>query len=222
MELSQDVKAGQSVYTSMGLAIYDVLVLSISNSYIWKCPTRKILEHFNKNISNKHLDVGVGTGYFLDKCNFPTNKPTLAIMDLNTNSLNKTQKRIKRYNPKKYRANILDKLTQIDENYDSISINYLLHCLPGNLISKIKVFENLLPLLNQDGVIFGSTILSDGVKKSTTASKLMSIYNKKKIFCNMEDTLENLDAILASRFKNYSIEVVGCVALFKVQKQELC
>ena len=217
MEINKDIKAGQSVYSNMGLAIYDILVLSISSPYIWKCPTKKILEHFNKNITNNHLDVGVGTGYFMDKCSFSIDKPTVAIMDLNENSLNATEKRIKRYKPKKYRENILGELTTINEKYDSISINYLLHCLPGNLVSKDKVFENLLPLLNKNGVLFGSTILSDGVTKNTMANRLMSFYNKKKIFCNEEDSLESLESVLASRFNKYSIKVVGCVALFQIE-----
>lgn len=221
MEINKDITAGQSVYSNMGLAIYDILVLSISSPYIWKCPTKKILEHFNKNITNNHLDVGAGTGYFIDKCTFSIDKPTVAIMDLNKNSLNVTEKRIKRYNPKKYRENILGEITTVNEKYDSISINYVLHCLPGNLHSKAKVFENLMPLLNENGVLFGSTILSDGVTKNSMAKVLMSFYNKKGIFCNKEDSLESLESILASRFTQYSIEVVGCVALFQVKKSNL-
>jgi hypothetical protein len=37
--------------------------------------------------------------------------------------------------------------------FDSISLNYLLHCLPGNLASKSIVFEHVKPLLRAGGVI---------------------------------------------------------------------
>ncbi len=214
MEITKDVEAGQSVYSKLALSIYDILVLAISNSFIWKCPSKKILVHFNKHISDNHLDVGVGTGYFLDKCKFSVDTPKVAIMDLNKNSLDVTENRIKRYNPKRYRANILGDLSEVPEKYDSISINFLLHCLPGDLTSKDKVFENLSPLLNQGGVLFGSTILHDGVERGAMAEMLMSFYNKKRIFCNKNDSLEMLESVLASRFNEHSIEVIGCVALF--------
>lgn len=143
-------------------------------------------------------------------------------MDLNKNSLDVTENRIKRYNPKRYRANILGDLSEVCEKYDSISINFLLHCLPGDLSSKDKVFENLSLLLNQGGVLFGSTILHDGVERGAMAEMLMSFYNKKRIFCNENDSLEILELVLASRFNEHSIEVIGCVALFWARNQRTC
>jgi hypothetical protein len=54
--------------------------------------------------------------------------------------------------------------------FDSISLNYLLHCLPGNLASKSIVFERVKPLLGDGGVIFGSTILGEGVRHNPLAA----------------------------------------------------
>ena len=67
----EQVDAGQAVYTKGNLAAYDLFVLGISNRYIWKCPSVRIKEHYNQHLSSNHLDVGVGTGYFLDQCRFP-------------------------------------------------------------------------------------------------------------------------------------------------------
>ncbi len=39
------VAAGQAVYTPGMLSIYDIGVLIISNSYIWKCPSSRIEAH---------------------------------------------------------------------------------------------------------------------------------------------------------------------------------
>jgi hypothetical protein len=70
-----DSYAGQKTYTPLLLAFYDLGVIGLSNSYIWKCPSSRLLEHYNQHVSGAHLDIGVGTGYFLDKCRFPTAQP---------------------------------------------------------------------------------------------------------------------------------------------------
>ena len=78
--LAQEVKAGQAVYTKPILAIYDLWVLGISNRLIWKCPSSYLLENYNQHISANHLDIGIGTGFFLAHCNFPTSNPRLALI----------------------------------------------------------------------------------------------------------------------------------------------
>jgi hypothetical protein len=60
--VSPAVTAGQAVYTNRALDLYDFVVLGLSNSLIWKCSTKRLLEHYNENVSGEHLDVGVGTG----------------------------------------------------------------------------------------------------------------------------------------------------------------
>ena len=47
--------------------------------------------------------------------------------------------------------NIFDK--KIEEKYDSIGINYVLHCVPGKLEDKI---DKLLNNLNKHGILFGA------------------------------------------------------------------
>jgi len=84
---AEQAEAGQAVYTKQTLAVYDFVVLGISNRFLWKCPTRRLEEHYNKHVTANHLDVGVGTGYFLDRCRFPSPTPRIALMDLNTDSL---------------------------------------------------------------------------------------------------------------------------------------
>ena len=101
-EISKQVEAGQAVYTKLTLAIYDLWVLGISNRLIWKCPSFHLLELYNQHISGNHLDLGVGTGFFLDRCTFPTSNPRLFLMDLNPNSLEVTSRRVARYHPKTY------------------------------------------------------------------------------------------------------------------------
>ncbi|WP_229721870.1 class I SAM-dependent methyltransferase [Marinobacterium nitratireducens] len=212
-----EVDAGQAVYTRNILSAYDLLVLGISNRWIWKCPTPRIEAHYNSQLSANHLDVGVGTGYFLDRCRFPGASPRIALMDLNDNSLAFAANRIARYRPEVWRQNVLEPIQAQIRPFDSIGINYLLHCLPGTIAEKAVVFDHLQPLLKPGARLFGSTILRQGVEPGATARALMSIYNRKGIFSNEADALNDLRGALEKRFARVSIEVIGCVALFSAQ-----
>ncbi len=205
---------GADVYSKLVLSIYDLFVLGLSNTFAWKISNQLILDLYNKHVSEKHLDVGVGTGYFLDKCKFPSSHPHIALIDLNTNSLETTAQRLSRYHPQTFVANILEPLPSELRGFQSIGLNYLLHCLPGNMLSKSVVFENLKPLINPGGVIFGTTILGQGVKQNLMARKLISIYNRRGIFSNISDSVEDIEIVLKQNFRDYELEIVGCVAIF--------
>jgi len=43
--LTPEVLAGQAVYTRRLLRAYDLIVLGISNRFIWRCPTPRLLRH---------------------------------------------------------------------------------------------------------------------------------------------------------------------------------
>ena len=211
---NEQLEASQAIYTKQTLALYDLTVLAISNRLAWKCPTKRLLKHYNQMVTANHLDVGVGTGYFLDRCKFPSQTPRVALMDLNSNTLEFTSRRIARYNPKTYCRNILDPINLNVEKFDSVGINYVLHCVPGNLKTKSVALDYLKALMNPNAVLFGSTILQGGVSINWLAKRLMAIYNKKGIFSNQHDNFEDLKSALNQRFKDISVEVIGCVALF--------
>lgn len=214
MVTQKQVEAGQAVYTRRTLALYDFVVLGVSNPFIWKCPTRRLEEHYARHLSANHLDVGVGTGYFLDRCRFPADTPRVALMDLNPDTLAFAAQRIARHAPKTYRRNVLEPIALSGEGFDSVGVNYLLHCLPGSLAEKAVVFDHLKALMNPGAVIFGSTLLQGGVPRSALARGLMAAYNRKGIFSNREDDLETLQHELGQRFREVSVEVLGCAALF--------
>lgn len=217
MEISREVEDGQAVYSRSILSIYDLWVLGVSNSFIWRCPTRHIMEYFNAHVTSNHLDVGVGTGYYLDKGKFPEGSPRIGLMDLNQNSLEESARRISRYSPQKYRVNVLDEIKLNIEPYDSVSLNYLFHCLPGDLEQKLVVLDNLKPYVKREGVIFGSTIVSNAERTSSVAVKLMSVYNKKGIFCNSADTSEALENYLGENYEEFETLKRGCVVLFSAK-----
>lgn len=211
---AKQVEAGQAVYSKSTLQVYDWVVLGISNRFIWKCPTPMLEAHYNKHLSANHLDVGVGSGYFLDRCRFPTSKPRVALMDLNPEALAFTAHRIARYQPESYRRNVLEPIAIEAGRFDSVGINYLLHCIPGSIETKAMAFDHLKALMNPNAVLFGSTLLQGGVPRGAIAKRLMAIYNKKGIFANERDDLEGLERALRRRFRDVSVRVVGCGALF--------
>lgn len=212
--VSKETAAGAAAYRRSTLALYDLLVLRFSCRSIWRCPSSAILDLYNEHISANHLDVGVGTGYFLDRCAFPAPQPRIALADLNADSLVVTARRLRRYAPATHRANALEPLQIEPANFDSIAVNFLLHCLPGAIPQKSVVFQHLKPLLNPAGKIFGATVLGKGVEHSAAAKILMRIYNSKGIFSNADDSLEDLKRALKENFREYELRLVGCAALF--------
>jgi 2-polyprenyl-3-methyl-5-hydroxy-6-metoxy-1,4-benzoquinol methylase len=217
MATPEQVDAGQSVYTKRTLAVYDFIVLGASNHLIWRCPTQRLVDHYNQQVTANHLDVGIGTGYFLDRCRFPSPTVRIALMDLNFNALGFAAERIARYHPEIYRQNVLEPISLDAEKFDSVGINYLLHCLPGSVEVKSIVFDHLKTLMNPNAIIFGSTLLQGGVQQNWAAKRLMKVYNQRKIFSNRHDDLEGLKRSLSKRFRDVSIQVVGCAALFSGQ-----
>lgn len=211
---AEQIIAGQAVYTKRILGIYDFVVLGIHANLLWKCSRQRLLEHYNRHVTANHLDVGVGTGYFLDHCRFPSPAPRVALMDLNRNALDFAARRIARYRPETYLRNILDPISIDAGKFDSIGMNYLLHCVPGSMESKSTAFDHLETLMNPGAVCFGATLLQGGVTRNWFAKHQMERYNRKGIFSNENDDVDSLTRALAQRFGSVTVEIVGCAALF--------
>lgn len=211
---AEQVEAGHAFYTWRSLAMYDAAVLGFFSRVAWKCPASCVLEHYDRHVTANHLDVGVGSGYFLDHCRFPTVRPRLGLMDVSEACLEMTMCRVSRYRPEVYRANVLAPITFEARPFESLALNYLLHCLPGTLPSKGAAFENLVPLVNPGGVVFGATLLHGGVNSNRLARKVMQRNNARGIFSNVGDDIEGLQLVVKTYLVDPMIEVVGCVALF--------
>ncbi len=208
---------GAGAYSRAGLHFYDAGVLGISSRFIWRCPSGRVLDLYQANVSDNHLDVGVGTGYFLDRVQFSSPAPRLGLMDLNGNSLIHTAQRLIRYRPEIYQADVLTPIASDIETFDSIGLNYLLHCLPGPMAAKAVAFDNLRPLLRPGGAIFGGTILRHGIRLPLQARALIATYNAMGIFGNSQDSLVDLQSALEDRFEQVQVESSGCVGLFSAR-----
>jgi len=209
-----DVWAGQAVYTAGSLKLYDAVVLRFSNRFFWRCPTAELLALYDAHVSANHLDAGVATGYFLDRCRFPEAAPRLGLVDLNPLCLETAAARIARYRPQTFLADVLAPIALEVPRFDSLGITYLLHCLPGPMARKAAAFGNLKPLLNPGARVFGATILGQGAAHGALGRRLMDFYNAKGIFGNLEDDLAGLRLALEAHFTEVELRQRGVVALF--------
>jgi hypothetical protein len=212
----EQVAAGHAFYTRRSLAVYDLAILGYFSRVAWRCPARKIVAHYDSHVSANHLDVGVGTGYFLDHCQFPdAGAPTrLALLDLSTSCLDVASKRVAHLHPETIVANVLEPIAYGGPRFDSIGLNYVLHCLPGDMGTKAVAIDHLTALANPGASVFGATLLHDGVHRNWFARQVMARNNKHGIFSNSEDSLDGLRAALAERLSDVSVDVVGCVGIF--------
>jgi SAM-dependent methyltransferase len=206
--------AGQAVYTPRTLRAYDTVVVRVSNSLVWRSPARLILRQYDRHVTGEHLDVGPGSGFYLDRCRFPDPAPRLTLLDPNPDVLRFAGHRLRRYRPALLAADALKPIGLAPASFDSVALSYVLHCLPGDLDAKAVVFDHLIPLVRDGGVVFGTTILGRGVRHHRLARTLLRVYNRKGIFDNLRDDREGLERALAARFRRYEVEVVGSVAFF--------
>jgi len=220
-DVDERTAAGASLYSKWVLFFYDFFVCWFSNNFVWKCLSQFIMDHYNKHVTNNHLEVGVGTGYFPNRCRFPSSHPAITLADINSDALQFTAQRLARYHPKIITMNVLEPLSMKEHTFDSIGMNYVLHVLPGTMDSKSAALKNLKMILKPGGVLFGSTILGRGVQAGRLARLFRWFYNKKKILTNLDDSPEGLEKILKENFSEWSMEVIGCVGIFSGRKADL-
>ncbi|UYM05107.1 class I SAM-dependent methyltransferase [Solicola gregarius] len=213
-EQAEEVRRGAAVYSKRVLGFYDVFVVRISSTYVWRCHRDRMVELYDQNLGARHLDVGPGTGWYL--ANAHTNPDAaITLLDMNTNSLSNASARLADSAPSTVVANVLDPLPNDIGPFDSIGANYVFHCVPGSWADKGVAFGHLAAKLASGGVLFGGTILGRGVQHNAAGRRLMAIYNGKGIFHNSDDDAEGLEDALRQHFAEVTIDIVGTVALFR-------
>jgi ubiquinone/menaquinone biosynthesis C-methylase UbiE len=209
---------GQAGYTPRLLRFYDIWVMYHTMPVLWRCRKKYLLRHYKENAGARHLDIGVATGYLIDKCQFPVETPAITLMDLNPNSLEYASRRIRRYSPTTHQANVLQPWGLPEHSFDSIAMFNLLHCLPGTLREKApRAFEHAPAVLAPGGTLFGVTVLGTEADHTRSSIKMMERLNRGGNFCNLDDRCEDLEAALSEHFPSYEVEVRGAMALFSAQ-----
>lgn len=212
--MEMNTRAGAAVYSKTTLLAYDLWGLGLSNRFAWHCPTSALLDNFERHAGARHLDIGVGTGYLLDHCHFPVATPEVVLADLNPASLAAASHRIRHLHPATHEIDVLRPFSLPEAPFDSVSMNYLLHCLPGTLAEKRPAIRHAAAQLKPGGTLFGATILGEGVSHNTLGSLMMLVYNKSGIFSNQEDSADALRAVLEKDLRHVEVTVIGRVALF--------
>ena len=217
LERTDPAYAGQADYTPAFLAhVYDPLVLRFANRFVWRCPSRHILSLYAEHLTGRHLDVGPGTGWFLERCEYPTPSPELTLLDVNADVLEAASARLSRYAPHRHQANLLEPLDADLGTFDSIALTHVLHCLPGGLADKRYALEQLAGRLAPGGAMFGTTVLGGGVPHTPLSRAFLRFLNGKGVFSNRGDDLAGLERALAGLGGRFRVETRGAVALFVV------
>jgi 2-polyprenyl-3-methyl-5-hydroxy-6-metoxy-1,4-benzoquinol methylase len=212
-----DVLRGDAeMYTRPVLAIYDPIALGLVCPIAWRCSRQTMLHFYNRNIRERHLDIGPGSGFFLDKCRYPVPHPSIVIADLNETVLKTVTKRIARHQPVALVRDALQPLDLKGYRFSSVAIQNVIHCLPGSMEQKAVVFDHIRPYVEPGGRIFGSTVLGTGVELSCFGRWMMKEYNKAGSFRNTGDTRELLETALAKRFTHFRTTLKGAMAFFEI------
>lgn len=202
-------------YTKLGLRLYDPLIVNVVAPHVWGCSPDVLVDHYRQHVTSNHADIGVGTGYFLDRCEFGSANPRLALIDLQPNCLAYTAQRLSRYRPRTYVRDILRPIGEIDGGpFDSIALPGIIHCLAGDLTQKSKVFDTIAPLAKAGTRIFGYTLVYDGVRDRARRVLVHPLLNGLRVIDNKNDHLSDLSRELHTRFVDCKVELIGCMALF--------
>lgn len=201
-------------YTKLGLHLYDAVAMGFLSPRIWGCPACKLVEHYRKHVTSNHADIGVGTGYVLDRCGFDTPRPRLALIDLQPNCLEHAARRLARYRPSTHLHDIWQPLPPLGRRFDSVALGGILHCLAGDFHQKGRIFDGILPLTAPGAKVFGYTLVADTSGLFFRRHVVRNLFNRIGIIGNARDTLGDLARELSRRFDDCTVDVVGDMAFF--------
>jgi SAM-dependent methyltransferase len=203
---------GQRGYTPFMLAIYDPWVLGFMTRAVWRFPTSLAVEDYRRHLGRRHLDVGPGTGYFLEKAE-PPEGTEITLLDPNPNVLAKCSRRLEALHPTTAQADVMKPLP-VDGPFDSAALGAVLHCLRGPMSNKAAAVRNVAAVLEPGGVLFGGTVLGLEERHTPQARAFLRVANRMGDFDNLGDTVEGLRGILEESFHTVGVDVTGSVARF--------
>ena len=212
MDRDDPAYRGQADYTRPLLKLYDPFVIGFAARFMWRCPRSRLVEGYRQHIRDRHLDVGPGTGYFIDRSGLPDGS-RVTILDPNPNVLEHAARRLRRLDITAVQADVLKPLP-VDGPFDSAALHLVIHCLPGPLSRKAAAVRNVAAVLAPTGVLFGASVLGTSGPQTWFSRRVLAAFNRRGAFDNLDDTEEGLREILAASFEHVELKVVGAVAIF--------
>ncbi|MBI2762480.1 MAG: class I SAM-dependent methyltransferase [Chloroflexi bacterium] len=212
MDRDDPAYAGQRDYTRALLNLYDPLVLGPIARFVWQCPTGGLLERYRRHIRPNHLDVGPGTGYFLEHSGLRAGS-AVTILDPNRNVLRHVARRLRQFDVTAVEADVLKPLP-VAGSYDSAALHLVIHCLPGPMSRKAAAVSNAAATLAPSGVLFGASVLGISGRHNWIARRFLAAFNRQGGFDNLADTEAGLREILEASFDHVELETIGSAVLF--------
>lgn len=212
MDRDDPAYRGQSDYTPALLHVYDPMVLGLAARYVWRCPTTTLVQRYRQRIRERHLDVGPGTGYFLDRSGLPQGSP-VTILDPNANVLDHAARRLRHLDITTVQADVCKPLP-IEGPFESAALHLVIHCLPGPLSRKAAAVANVAAVLTPTGVLFGASVLGPSESHTWLARRVLDAFNRRGAFDNRSDTVAGLREMLGASFERVELETVGSIAIF--------
>jgi len=216
MDRNDPAYRGQADYTPLLLRLYDPIVLGPVIRYVWGCPRSRLIEVYRSNIRPRHLDVGPGTGWFLDHAGFPADA-RITILDPNRHVLDMVSHRLQRFDPELVEADVLKPLP-VTGPFDSAALAAVIHCLPGPTERKARAVANVAATLAPDGVLFGGSVLGSAGPHTRLSRQVLRAFNRRGAFDNLDDSLDSLHSMLDAEFAEVELETLGTVALFRATR----
>ena len=212
MDRDDPAYRGQSDYTPSVLRMYDPFVLGFAARFVWRCRTSLLVDRYRRYIRDWHLDVGPGTGYFLERSGLPEGSH-VTILDPNANVLRHVSRRLKRLDVTAVEADVLKPLP-VAGPFESAALHLVIHCLPGPMSRKAVAVANVAAVLAPTGVLFGASVLGTSGSHTWLARRYLSFFNWQGGFDNLDDSEDGLREILEASFEQVELEIVGSIAVF--------
>ncbi len=212
MDRDDPAYKGQSDYTPLVLRLYDPLVVGPVARYVWRTPISRLVDRYREHIRDRHLDVGPGTGYFIDRSGLRDGS-RVTILDPNPNVLEHASRRLERLDITAVEADV-GKPLPVDGPFASAALHMVIHCLRGPRERKVQAVANVAAVLAPDGILFGATILGETGPHTWLARRVLHLFNRQGGFDNLEDSEEALREILGASFEDVEVESLGSAAAF--------
>ena len=212
MDCSDPAYKGQADYNRLVLNLYDPLVVGPIAKFIWRSPKERLVERYRKYIRPNHLDVGPGTGYFLDRSGLPEGS-AVTIVDPNPNVLRHVRERLRQFDVTAVEADVLKPLP-VQGPFDSAALHLVIHCLPGPYERKSKAVANVAAVMADDGILFGASVLGRSGPHTRPARALLRVFNRQGGFDNLDDSEESLNRMLSASFEEVELGIIGSIAVF--------
>jgi SAM-dependent methyltransferase len=213
MDRSDPAYRGQADYGRPLLAVYDRVVVGPVARYVWRSSVDQLIAAYRRDIRDGHLDVGPGTGYFIERSGL-ADGARVTLLDPNTTVLEHAAARLRRLEVTTVEADVLRPLPFADR-FRSAALHLVIHCLPGPAERKARAVSNVAAVLEPDGVLFGASVLGLDGPQTRLSRAVLRLFNRQGGFDNLGDSEASIRSMLETSFDHVETSLNGAVLMFR-------